>query len=272
MSASPGGAPEPEERRATEGVSPPPVPECGIRFRRSLCITVAYFAVQIAIGTMVGVLVGICFGVARGAMTPEVMAEFQSVAVPPAAALSMVGSGFVAFAMTRRALPGPIRDGALRPIGWTAGKREDIVLAACLGLVLAAFCILVLGRLYPPAPGQKWGPITQSLASGGWQRLLWVVLALCIAPPVEEFLFRGVLWSGLVRSMNAGLAAAAVTLLFLIGHISEMRGYWPAWAMISLLGLGALFLRVRSASLAPPVALHVSYNACMAAVLLLGAR
>lgn len=84
-------------------------------------------------------------------------------------------------------------------------------------------------------------------------------------------MLRGVLWSSLVRKLNPGPAAAAATLTFLLAHVPEIRGYWPAWAMVSAVGLAAVCLRVRGESLAPPVALHASYNACLVAAVYLGA-
>lgn len=95
----------------------------------------------------------------RGAAKAELLAALQRVAVMPAATLGLLGGGTVAFAMTRRALPGAIRDGALRPIGWSAARRSHVALAACLGVVLAALYVFVLARLFSPAPGQTVGPL-----------------------------------------------------------------------------------------------------------------
>ncbi len=273
MSDPPRSATESNGQQAIESLAqaPPPIPESGIQTRRSLVIAVSYFVVQVVLGAAVGVVVGMYYGVTRGAMTREVIADMQRVVALPAAMISLVGSGLVVFGMTRRTLSGPIRGGALRSIGWSAARRERVLTAVLAGLVLAAFYIFVLGRLFPPRPGQKFGPIVEALASGGWQRHLWAVIALCIAPPIEEFLFRGVLWSGLLCSMKTVLAAVAVTLLFVIAHIFEIRSYWPAWVMISALGLAAVYMRIRGESLVPPVALHASYNACLVAAVYLGA-
>ncbi len=255
---------EPARRQMLENIVLTPGPESGIPAARSLFITIVYFVVQLVIGTGVGTAVGVYFGIARGALTPAALAEMERAIVMPAAMLSVAGGGIVAFFMARRALPGPVRDGALRPIGWCPAPRNDLLLAVCLGASIAALYFLVLGRLFPPAPGRVFGPIAQGWAAGGWQRIAWVVLALGIAPPVEEFVFRGVLWTGLARRIGTGLAAIAVTLLFLLVHVTEIRGYWPAWASISAIGLVAIFLRVRGGSILPPIVLHASYNAFLA--------
>ncbi len=260
---------EPARRRMLASIAARPVPEGGLPARRALFITVVYFVVQLVVGTAVGVAVGLYYGIGRGALTPGVLAEMERVIVMPAAALSVAAGGAVAFLMARRTLRGPLRDGALRPIGWSPARGNDVVLAASLGVAVAALYSFVLGRLFPPGPGHEWGPVVQAWAAGGWQRILWVVLALCIAPPVEEFLFRGVLWTGLARRVNAALAAVAVTLLFLLVHVMEIRWYWPGWVSISAIGLFAIFLRVRGESLVPPIVLHASYNACLALARLL---
>ncbi len=267
----PGEAREPDGRCAGGRVPPaPPLPEAGIGAARAVLIVAAYIAVQLAVGVFVGLVAGVYYGATRGATTGAVLAEMTRVVALPAAALGLVAGGIAAFLMTRRALPGPVRGGSLRPVGWCAAGRGGVARAACAGLLIAALYVLVLRRFFPPAPGQEWGPVARTVSAGGWQRDLWAVVALFIAPPVEEFVFRGVLWTGLARGMKAGLAAAAVTLLFLLCHVTELRGYWPAWLAISAVGLAALSLRVRAGSLAPPVALHASYNAFLVAVIYLG--
>ncbi len=267
MSDPPGSSGESAVPAALEGAAPaPPAAERGIDARRALRITVVYFLAQLGLGIAVGAVVGFVYGIARGSAAPRLVEEVERAVLLPAAAASMIGGGLVAFAMARRALPGPLRGGALRPIGWCAAKPRDVASAALLGILLGAFYMLALGRAFPPGPAQEWGPVARAMAVPGWPRLAWAILAVGVAPPAEELLFRGVLWSGLVRRISAGLSAAVVTLLFLVGHVAELRGYWPAWFAIAALGLLALVVRVRSESLLPAVALHAAYNACLVAI------
>ncbi len=268
MSDLPGGTPpDPVAARSLEGTWPsaPFAPGGGVAPGRALVIAAAFLFAQLAVGTVVGTVAGLCYGIGRGQGAQRIMEEIDRVVVLPSAAAAMIGGGLVAFVMTRRVLPGSLRDGALRPVGWCAAKKGHVVPAACLGVVLAAFYLFVLGRVFPPAPGQEWGPVTRAMAAPGWSRLAWAILVIGVAPPAEEFLFRGVLWSGLARGMTAAGAAAVVTLLFLLGHITEIRTYWPAWFVISALGLLAIALRVRGESLVPAVVLHASYNAFLVA-------
>ncbi len=265
MSDLPETPADPAVPQAFGNALPPPVSEAGIAPRRALYIAAVYLLAQLAFGISAWIVVGLYYGVTRGPVTPRVVEEIRRIAVIPGAAASLIGGGLVALVMARRALPGSLREGALRPIGWCAAKAADILPASCLGVVLGAFYLFVLGRAFPPAPGQEWGPIVRAVAEGGVPRVVWAILAIGIAPPAEELLFRGVLWAGLSRGMKTWLAAAVVTLLFLLGHLSEVRGYWPAWFAISALGLLAIAVRVRAGSLLPAVALHASYNACLVA-------
>ena len=139
---------------------------------------------------------------------------------------------------------------------------RDVLVGVLAGVLLVAGYLLLAVKVHPPTAGQRWGLLASAAASGGWQRGLWALIAL-VAPPIEEFVFRGVLWSGLRRSFGPGVAGVAVTLLFVGSHVTEALSYWPAWVAIAGLGLGTLLLRVQSRSLTPPVALHESYNCAL---------
>jgi membrane protease YdiL (CAAX protease family) len=102
--------------------------------------------------------------------------------------------------------------------------------------------------------------LATSALAGGWQRHLWAFLALVLAPPIEEFVFRGVLLEGLSKSIGALAAAGIVIFAFVIVHVSETLTYWPAWAAIALLAGAALFFRLKTRSLVPAIAAHVGYN------------
>ena len=156
MSDLPGDPADPVGRQTLESdaQSPPPIPESGLRPRSALSVAAVSLLAQLAFGIAVGIVVGLYYGITRGSVTHQVAEEIERVVVVPAAAASMIGGGLIAFVMTRRVLPGSIGDGALRPIGWRAAKSGHLVAAVCLGVVLGAFSMFVLGRVFPPGPGQ----------------------------------------------------------------------------------------------------------------------
>ena len=90
--------------------------------------------------------------------------------------------------------------------------------------------------------------------------------ALLLAPPIEELLFRGVLYGGYRRSLGAPAAAALTTSIFVILHVSEIVYYPPAALGIASLALVALWFRLRSAAIGPAIAVHFGYNLVIALV------
>ena len=77
-----------------------------------------------------------------------------------------------------------------------------------------------------------YGPLTQLAQSGGWPRLAWAIVAIVLAPTVEEFLFRGVLLAGFARAWGIRVAASLVTILFVGMHFPYAARYWPAVTVV----------------------------------------
>ncbi|MBI4617182.1 MAG: CPBP family intramembrane metalloprotease [Planctomycetes bacterium] len=91
---------------------------------------------------------------------------------------------------------------------------------------------------------------------GYWSFLICATLTACfVAPVVEEFFFRGVLYSSLRRRLRPLPAMAVSAFLFSLVH-------WPisTWPSIYILGLVLAYAYERSGSLAAPIALHALHN------------
>ena len=138
-------------------------------------------------------------------------------------------------------------------------------MSAIVGLALGAFFVGVVVHLFPLPPEVRSGPVTQAATEGGWKLYVWVVLAIFIGPPIEEFVFRGVLWTGFSRSWGTIPAAIVVTALFVAMHLLESGRYPPALVAIATTGVACLVARAATGSLAAPIALHMAYNAVIAA-------
>jgi ABC-2 type transport system permease protein len=95
-----------------------------------------------------------------------------------------------------------------------------------------------------------------SVASGGF----WIpILAIAAAPLFEEFIFRGLIFGGLRRSMTVVPAILASAAVFAIVH--------PPASMIPVFGLGvcAAFAYERSRMLLAPMLAHALYNGAVIA-------
>lgn len=148
---------------------------------------------------------------------------------------------------------------ALAPFGMVKAPGRMVAGAAALGVVIALTLGYGLEQMFP-SPEHAEGALVQAASAPGWQRALFVVLAVVLAPIFEEFLFRGVMYTGMLRSWGKWPAAVVVTLSFGLLHIFDLAGYWPALAMITLVGAALMAVRMRTKSLLPCIAMHSTYN------------
>jgi uncharacterized protein len=89
-------------------------------------------------------------------------------------------------------------------------------------------------------------------------------MALLLAPPVEEMLFRGVLYGGYRKSLGATGATWLTTSIFALMHIGEVIYFLPALLVIAGVALLALRMRLRHSAIGPAVAVHFGYNFILA--------
>jgi membrane protease YdiL (CAAX protease family) len=114
--------------------------------------------------------------------------------------------------------------------------------------------------MFPPDSQTFLGPVATAASASGFNRWIWSFIAVGLAPPTEEFLFRGVIYSGFLRKWSATFSGALASILFVTMHLPEVWGYLPALGGISMLAVATVIARQRTGSLAAPVALHMAYN------------
>ena len=83
---------------------------------------------------------------------------------------------------------------------------------------------------------------------------------VCVAPFVEELVFRGVLLSGLASRMHIGWAMLVSAIVFGCVHLPDFKFAWYPVPALILLGLVLAWLRVRTRSLWPSITLHAANN------------
>ena len=239
---------------------PAPKTEPTLAASRAIAIFVVFLIVQIVVGVFLGIVVMAFFtatqGIADTSAIKDVMAPFTL----PIGIMGVAVAGIIAFIMARLSLRGRINEGAFESLGWRPSKVSTIALAALTGGVLSLIYIFGLVPSSPPEVGQQFGLLATAAAKGGLSRHIWAVAALALAPPVEEFVFRGILFSGLSRALGIRASAAIVTGIFILMHATETLGYWPAWAGISLIACATIMFRIKTGSLLPCIAAHAGYN------------
>jgi CAAX protease family protein len=223
--------------------------------KRALQIFAAFLGTQVAVAVVVGVYAWFHpvapGGAGFGGSTVGLRLVLE------AALGGTLLSGLVALALVRRLFASPGGDEARAAIGWRAAPARATARAALQGLALVAAFVAVSAAA---ARTHGLGPLDSAAHAGGWARVAWAVLALVLAPPIEELVFRGVLYAGFARRWRPRVAGALSTLLFVVLHVTELGSFVPAWLVIGTLGVLALRARLASGSLVPAIALHASYN------------
>lgn len=239
---------------ASDPALPPEPPDTPAGPRRfgpgaALLVFLAYFGAQILGGAVVGIVAGL-----RAAVDREPVGDVVARNLPAMLLMGLAFSGAGAL-VAARALVGPLRPSGRFALRGTSarGLAAGIATGVALGLLL-----LAVMRLLAPTPHDT--PLTR-LAGTEIGRWVLVFAALVLAPPIEEFVFRGVLYEGFRERMPAAVAMLLVTVLFTALHLTEVVHYAPAIGLIALLSVATLLLRTATGSLLPAVAAHFTYNA-----------
>ena len=171
--------------------------------------------------------------------------------------------------------------------GWARGFR----LWSCIGLGILLFIVgSILAKLLG---GEKPTPLEEIIRSSLAARYMISFLAVCTAPFVEEFVYRGVLYAALRRDggrflswlMNLAFGVkldpdfkermgmwAAVVLVLALFTIIHVPQYWPNFgviAAVALLSVVLTVIRAYSGKLLPCIVIHIVFNGIQAIILIL---
>ncbi|OYV92262.1 MAG: hypothetical protein B7Z57_01680 [Acidiphilium sp. 37-60-79] len=251
--------------------------------RQGWVLMIGFFLVQILVGIIAILARGVIFVVMAAAAAHRSINLFHlgNAPVPPpltAGFITALGIGAYVIAaiwsakyITDRVGP-RLYDASASGVAWCAAKARFYGIAVLLAVVVAAVAV-GLTLLFPFAEygDGHLGALKQMLAPG-WPRVASLILFLLIAPPAEEFIFRGGAFAALASRYSVWVSGAIVTVCFVALHAPEKIHYPPGFIDITLLAVAALWLRLRSGSLKPAILLHVLYNGgVMAAALVIGA-
>jgi membrane protease YdiL (CAAX protease family) len=244
------------------------VPPVRPRFGTGMAIAtlLLFLCAQMSVGTIIAVggmiLTFARHGVNDAAAMSAMMTDIGPALLIASAAISAAVAMFVA-----RAWAWPlVTDRSAGGIGIIATPARHILPAMLAGVALGSLYIAVAQYLLPPRIGTPLGPLMKIAASGmsGWWS--FAIIALFVAPPVEEFLFRGLLLKGFAESWGMTTAAIIVSVVFILLHVPETMHYWPALIAVSALAIGVLATRLVTGSVVAAMALHAAYNAVMVVI------
>jgi len=229
--------------------------------KRALWLFVVYFLLLEMLWFIFGFGFGVYSANALGNSQPEAVQKLMAPYFLPIAIFNLILSSLIVFQMTRNTLPGAINQGALASIGWIRSSSQMILIACGVGFAVAlCYLFLIIPVLDVSQDVHTQGPIATAAHLGGWQRFFWAIMALLIAPLIEEFIFRGVFFSGISNSIGVFLSAVITTVIFIVVHIPEAMHYWPAFVGIGMLAIATILFRIKTKSFIPSIAVHFSYN------------
>ena len=174
--------------------------------------------------------------------------------------ITIAAAAAVMIALVRRTWPAQWARADLPGFGLVApARRSTFAAAVLLGVALLLLNGVVTRLLSHGHPIQQDVSVLAREVPPGLRALL-AVLVVCVAPVVEELVFRGVLLSGLASRMRIGWAIVVSAVIFGCIHLPDFRFAWYPIPGLILLGLVLAWLRVRTRSLWPSITLHATNN------------
>jgi membrane protease YdiL (CAAX protease family) len=151
---------------------------------------------------------------------------------------------FVFWRLKSEGVPGTFGAGGLRALAWGAGGGGAAALAAFAYLQLARHTSLLEGA-------------RETVLFGRGDELWLAFLAVAAAPIFEEFIFRGLIFGGLRRTLGLAASVLASAAIFALVH--------PPFSVIPVFGLGvaAALVYEHTRLLIGPIAVHAVYNAAV---------
>ena len=185
---------------------------------------------------------------------------------PVALPLSMISGGFAVYLLTRRFARRPATGSSRVTYALGGAPAHDVALGATTGALLALLLVLV-SVLAPVGNPEDQGLLAKVLAASGTGRLIFGLTAILLAPPVEEYVFRGVLL-GTLLPMGEVAAGVLSGLAFWLLHVTEWIHYWPAAVGVGAMTVLVTLLRLRTRSILPSIFAHLFYNGALTLVAL----
>jgi membrane protease YdiL (CAAX protease family) len=225
------------------------------------------FLVLLAVGGIVVLSVIVAAGLAAFGGNPRQIqgsttANFLIVVIQAILDLGLLG--FLAAQMSLRFhLP------FWRTIGWRPLDTGMIPRwVAYFGLVLGGCLLAVLVTLASAISPPKGELPIQQILQDRHTLILFALMAVLIAPVVEETLFRGYLYPVVARSfgMSAGIIVTGIA--FGLLHASQLSGGWWQIALMVVVGILFTFVRATTKTVLAGYILHLSYNSIQVIALL----
>jgi len=160
-----------------------------------------------------------------------------------------------------------LRGHTLRQVHFRAFKGYVVILAALAGVALAYLVAYAMQRLPAEALAEIEAAEAFALPGSLAGMIVLGLLAVLVAPVVEELYFRGIVMPVLARRFSFVAAATVSSAYFssIHGHLFVLSGIgaWTVFGLLFLVGVVLACAARWTGSLYAPVAMHAAYNAAL---------
>ena len=150
-------------------------------------------------------------------------------------------------------------------LGWrkiiqkNPGQPRNPLIYLFAGCALSIFVAILTSRLKAPE-----NLPVEELFKFRNTALLFMAMAVLVAPLVEETLFRGYLYPLFARSFGVAPGILLTGVLFGFMHGAQLGWTWSLVATLSFVGIVFTFVRARTGSVFASYLMHLGYNSLIA--------
>ncbi|HEV3482779.1 MAG TPA: type II CAAX endopeptidase family protein [Candidatus Acidoferrales bacterium] len=158
-----------------------------------------------------------------------------------------------------------------RTLGWRPLQTHRVRGAwAYLGLIVSGLSLALLVQVGSAIFGTKTQLPMEQLFQDRRTAMLLVLMAVLLAPVVEETIFRGYLYPLIARTFGITTGIAATGILFGLLHAPQLWGGWVQIGLLILVGIVFTYVRAVTRTVLGSYLLHVSYNSFISIAFLVG--
>ncbi len=158
-----------------------------------------------------------------------------------------------------------------RTLGWRPLETNRLRGAwAYLGLIASGLSLALLVQVTSAIFGTKTQLPMEQLFQDRRTALLLVLMAVLLAPVVEETIFRGYLYPLVARTFGITTGIVATGIVFGLLHAPQLWGGWVQIGLLIVVGIVFTYVRAVTRTVLGSYLLHVSYNSFISVAFLIG--
>ncbi len=160
-----------------------------------------------------------------------------------------------------------------RTIGWRALTVKSVPVGLqVFGYIGGGLLLTVIVQLVSIRFGSKAKLPVEQLFQGRLSAILILLMAVLIAPVVEETIFRGYIYPVIARRFGLAAGVIATGTLFGLMHAPQLWGGWVQIASLIFVGIVLTYARAAKKTVVASYLLHMSYNFFISLFFLIGSH